>query len=228
MNKMLTRGGIEFLAVLLGISGSLWLDDRSTYALDRKYEIEAYERLSNALLQDIEGLKVDAKKNDRMISVLEKMINGMGDISNDSLINYIDITQSYSDMETHTSDYETLKNTGRLYNVTDIDMLESIIDMYDNKYREIEDWKSEDKRAIWLQDEFFIKNYSMRVAPNWTTIKGIKKDRERLINDSTYQNYLIFLFKVKSRMNEEWGKLRAEMIQLNADITLRLEELVKK
>tara|TARA_B100001540_G_C15741512_1_gene612485 strand:+ start:656 stop:1342 length:687 start_codon:yes stop_codon:yes gene_type:complete len=228
MNKMLTRGGIEFLAVLLGISGSLWLDDRSTYALDRKYEIEAYERLSNALLQDIEGLKVDAKKNDRMISVLEKMINGMGDISNDSLINYIDITQSYSDMETHTSDYETLKNTGRLYNVTDIDMLESIIDMYDNKYREIEDWKSEDKRAIWLQDEFFIKNYSMRVAPNWTTIKDIKKDRERLINDSTYQNYLIFLFKVKSRMNEEWGKLRAEMIQLNADITLRLEELVKK
>ena len=70
MNKMLTRGGIEFLAVLLGISGSLWLDDRSTYALDRKYEIEAYERLSNALLQDIEGLKVDAKKNDRMISCL--------------------------------------------------------------------------------------------------------------------------------------------------------------
>jgi len=228
MNKMLTRGGIEFLAVLLGISGSLWLDDRSTYALDRKYEIEAYERLSNALLQDIEGLKVDAKKNDRMISVLEKMIDGMGDISNDSLINYIDITQSYSDMETHTSDYETLKNTGRLYNVTDIDMLGSIIDMYDNKYREIEDWKSEDKRAIWLQDEFFIKNYSMRVAPNWTTIKDIKKDRERLINDSTYQNYLIFLFKVKSRMNEEWGKLRAEMIKLNADITLRLEELVKK
>ena len=228
MNKMLTRGGIEFLAVLLGISGSLWLDDRSTYALDRKYEIEAYERVSNALLQDIEGLKVDAKKNDRMISVLEKMINGMGDISNDSLINYIDITQSYSDMETHTSDYETLKNTGRLYNVTDIDMLEKIIDMYDNKYREIEDWKSEDKRAIWLQDEFFIKNYSMRVAPNWTTIKDIKKDRERLINDSTYQNYLIFLFKVKSRMNEEWGKLRAEMIKLNADITLRLEELVKK
>jgi hypothetical protein len=119
MNKMLTRGGIEFLAVLLGISGSLWLDDRSTYALDRKYEIEAYERLSNALLQDIEGLKVDAKKNDRMISVLEKMINGMGDISNDSLINYIDITQSYSDMETHTSDYETLKKRGRLYNVTE-------------------------------------------------------------------------------------------------------------
>ena len=107
-------------------------------------------------------------------------------------------------------------------------MLEKIIDMYDNKYTEIEDWKSEDKRAIWLQDEFFIKNYSMRVAPNWTTIKNIKKDRERMINDSTYQNYLIFLFKVKSRMNEEWGKLRGEMIKLNDDISLRLEELVKK
>ena len=27
MKNLLARGGIEFLAVLLGISGSLWVDD---------------------------------------------------------------------------------------------------------------------------------------------------------------------------------------------------------
>ena len=46
MKNILARGGIEFLAVLLGISGSLWLDDRSTFNQERKYEIEAYQRLS--------------------------------------------------------------------------------------------------------------------------------------------------------------------------------------
>ena len=56
MKNIIARGGIEFLAVLLGISGSLWLDDRSTYTQERKYEIEAYQRLSNALTLDIEGL----------------------------------------------------------------------------------------------------------------------------------------------------------------------------
>ena len=91
MKNIFARGGIEFLAVLLGISGSLWLDDRSTFTQERKYEIEAYQRLSNALTLDMEGLKEDAKKNKRMIYVLGLMINSMNKISNDSLLHYIDI-----------------------------------------------------------------------------------------------------------------------------------------
>ncbi len=225
MNKMLTRGGIEFLAVLLGISGSLWLDDRAQYASDRKYEIEAYQRLSNALTLDIEGLEEDAKENVRMIDVLDLMINNIEAIPNDSMVLYIDITQSYSDMETHISDYETLKNTGRLYNITDIDMLQRIIDMYDKKYGEIDDWKAEDKRAIWLQDEFFISNYAMQPSSKWTTLKNISNDRSRLNSDKTYRNHLVFLYKVKTQMNVEWETLKNEMIKLNSDIDQKLKEL---
>ena len=225
MKNVIARGGIEFLAVLLGISGSLWLDDRSTYAQERKYEIEAYQRLSNALALDIEGLVEDAKENVRMIEVLNLMINDIESISNDSMVLYIDITQSYSDMETHISDYETLKNTGRLYNITDLDMLQRIIDMYDKKYGEINDWKAEDKRAIWLQDEFFINNYSMQPSSKWTTLKNVSKDRSRLNTDKTYRNHLVFLYKVKTQMRVEWETLQNEMINLNNDIIQKLEEL---
>ena len=115
---------------------------------------------SNALTLDMKGLVEDAEKNERMIGVLELMINRIDAVSNDSLKHYIDITQSYSDMETHVSDYETLKNTGRLYSINNIDMLQRIIDMYDKSYGEIADWKAEDKRAIFMQDEFFIENYA--------------------------------------------------------------------
>ena len=225
MKNVIVRGGIEFLAVLLGISGSLWLDDRSTYTQERKYEIEAYQRLSNALTLDIEGLMEDAKENVRMIDVLNLMINNIESISNDSMVVYIDITQSYSDMETHISDYETLKNTGRLYNITDIDMLQRIIDMYDKKYGEINDWKAEDKRAIWLQDEFFINNYAMQPSSKWTTLKNVSKDRSRLNSDKTYRNHLVFLYKVKTQMRVEWETLQNEMINLNNDIIQKLQEL---
>jgi len=225
MKNIFARGGIEFLAVLLGISGSLWLDDRSTFTQERKYEIEAYQRLSNALTLDMEGLKEDAKKNKRMIYVLGLMINSMNKISNDSLLHYIDITQSYTDMETHVSDYETLKNTGRLYSIKNMDMLQSIIDMYDKKYGEISDWKAEDKRAIFMQDEFFIKNYAMQPAKNWTTIRNIEKDRQRLIDDNTYRNYLIFLYQVKNRMNVEWNKLIVDIQTLNTEILTQVKVL---
>ncbi len=225
MKNVIARGGIEFLAVLLGISGSLWLDDRSTYAQERKYEIEAYQRLSNALALDIEGLVEDAKENVRMIEVLNLMINDIESISNDSMVLYIDITQSYSDMETHISDYETLKNTGRLYNITDLDMLQRIIDMYDKKYGEINDWKAEDKRAIWLQDEFFINNYAMQPSSKWTTLKNVSQDRSRLNTDKTYRNHLVFLYKVKTQMRIEWEKLQKEMIDLNNDIIQKLQGL---
>lgn len=225
MKNVLARGGIEFLAVLLGISGSLWLDDRSTFTQERKYEVEAYQRLSNALSVDMQGLKEDAEKNDRMIYVLGLMINRMNTISNDSLLHYIDITQSYTDMETHVSDYETLKNTGRLYSISNMDMLQRVIDMYDKKYGEISDWKAEDKRAIFMQDEFFIKNYAMQPADSWTTLRDIKKDRQRLINDDTYRNYLIFLYQVKNRMNAEWNKLIIDIGSLNKDILTQVREL---
>ena len=225
MKNVLARGGIEFLAVLLGISGSLWLDDRSTFTQERKYEVEAYQRLSNALSVDMQGLKEDAEKNDRLIYVLGLMINRMNTISNDSLLPYIDITQSYTDMETHVSDYETLKNTGRLYSISNMDMLQRVIDMYDKKYGEISDWKAEDKRAIFMQDEFFIKNYAMQPADSWTTLRDIKKDRQRLINDDTYRNYLIFLYQVKNRMNAEWNKLIIDIESLNKDILAQVREL---
>ncbi len=57
VKNILARGGIEFLAVLLGISGSLWIDDSSTNRNDRTEEYEAYSRLSNALEQDIKNLE---------------------------------------------------------------------------------------------------------------------------------------------------------------------------
>ena len=225
MKNVLAKGGIEFLAVLLGISGSLWLDDRSTLNQERRYEIEAYQRLSNALTLDIKGLKEDAEKNERMIAVLELMINRIEVISNDSLKHYIDITQSYSDMETHVSDYETLKNTGRLYSINNIDMLQRIIDMYDKSYGEIADWKAEDKRAIFMQDEFFINNYAMQPAENWTTLRNVDIDRLRLTNDITYRNYLIFLYQVKNRMNVEWKKLVTDISALNDDILKEIKFL---
>ena len=75
MKNILARGGIEFLAVILGISGSLWIDDNSNYKKDRKQEYEAYNRLSNALSEDIKLIDAALIENDRGLFVIEMMIS---------------------------------------------------------------------------------------------------------------------------------------------------------
>jgi len=224
MKNILARGGIEFLAVIMGISGSLWLDDNNTYNSDRKQEYEAYDRLSNALSEDIKLMDEALIENDRVIYIIEKMMNDMSSLSNDTLSVYIDESQTYANINPHISDYETLKNTGRLYKITDIDLLQKIIDLYDNRYGVIDHWTIEDKRAIFMQDEFFINNYAMAPSVKWTTLKNVMRDRDKLNNDSTYHNYLIFLFKVKTTLKTQWSKLKDEILSLQKEIQSKVDQ----
>jgi len=224
MKNILARGGIEFLAVIMGISGSLWLDDNNTYNTDRKQEYEAYDRLSNALSEDIKLMDEALIENDRVIYIIEKMMNDMSSLSNDTLSVYIDESQTYANINPHISDYETLKNTGRLYKITDIDLLQKIINLYDNRYGVIDHWTIEDKRAIFMQDEFFINNYAMAPSVKWTTLKNVISDRDILNNDSTYHNYLIFLFKVKTTLKTEWNKLKDEILSLQKEIQSKVDQ----
>ena len=55
MKNVLARGGIEFLAVLLGISGSLWIDDYS----EKK-------ELDKQVFASLHALKDDLKANETL------------------------------------------------------------------------------------------------------------------------------------------------------------------
>ncbi len=110
MKNILARGGIEFLAVIMGISGSLWLDDNNTYNSDRKQEYEAYDRLSNALSEDIKLMDEALIENDRVIYIIENMMNNMSNLSNDTLSVYIDESQTYANINPHISDQNLIKD----------------------------------------------------------------------------------------------------------------------
>ena len=220
MKNLLARGGIEFLAVLLGITGSLGIDDWSSSRNDIIEEYSAYSRLSKAMEQDIENIEKELLKNDKMVQIINHMINDISEIDADSLTLYIDQTQSYVTVMPQFSDYEALKSTGKLYKISDFDLLQKIIDLYDNKYGEIERLMIEDKRAIFMQDEFFIQNYAMKPAIEWTTLKDAESDLDRIKSDKVYMNYLVFMYKVKMQVNERWSKLIDDIKIVKKEIDL--------
>ena len=222
MKNILARGGIEFIAVLLGISGSLWIDDRSTIQNDRTEEYEAYSRLSNALEQDITNLEKALIENNEMVTILKRMIDDIESVSIDSLLGYIDRTQAYATINPQYSDYEALKSTGRLFKISNFDLLQKIIDLYDINYDNIERMKIEDKRAVFMQDEFFINNYAMQPSLKWTTLKNINEDFERIKGDFVYKNYLVFMYKIKIEINERWTSVINDIKNVKKEIDLQI------
>ena len=226
MRNLLARGGIEFIAVVLGISGSLWIDDWSTSRSDISEEYSAYVRLSKAMEQDIVNLEKELEKNNKMVEVINYLINNINDIEADSLVLYIDQTQSYVTLMPQLSDYEALKSTGKLYKISDFNLLQKIIDLYDIKYGEIDRLMVEDKRAIFMQDEFFIQNYAMKPAKKWTTLKDAKADLNRIKLDKVYMNYLVFMYKVKMQVNERWATLIEDIKIVKNEIDLKNQNKV--
>ena len=56
MKNILAKGGIEFLAVLIGITSSLWIDDYSTSLNDKKKGKEALINISGSLNKDLKHI----------------------------------------------------------------------------------------------------------------------------------------------------------------------------
>ena len=52
MKNTITRGGIEFLAVLLGLSGSLWMDNSIKENENKVQNRKILTRLYNNLISD--------------------------------------------------------------------------------------------------------------------------------------------------------------------------------
>ena len=65
MKNILARGGVEFVAVFLGIALSLWVDD---------YREE--KELSDRITDDYENIYYEVKSN---IRIIEEIINGTRD-----------------------------------------------------------------------------------------------------------------------------------------------------
>ena len=54
MKNILARGGIEFIAVVMGITISLWIEDGKNKNFQQKEQISLLENLKTSLNQDLE------------------------------------------------------------------------------------------------------------------------------------------------------------------------------
>ena len=217
MKKVLARGGVEFLAVLLGISLSLWVDENST-------KKEIHQALQKDLINIRADLKKDINEIQRIDSLKTKGLDQIRiylDIINDKrqisdintkllLKNYGNISYTFFPMG---SSYLVALNSGRLNYIEDLELIVVLSKYYQNSYERI-------KTNNYMFDEFLNKNFFRyrSIIENKKTLEGkiavikseeffeyILEARDRIL---VYQNYVL------GDMNNSASKL-LEIIEKN-------------
>ena len=219
MKNIFARGGVEFLAVLLGISLSLWVDENST-----KKEIH------QALQKDLINIRADLKKDINEIQRIDSLktkgldqIRVYLDIINEKrqitdinpkllLKNYGNISYTFFPMG---SSYLVALNSGRLNYIEDLELIVVLSKYYQNSYERI-------KTNNYMFDEFLNKNFFRyrSIIENKKTLEGkiavIKSEEffeyiiEVMDRILVYQNYVL------GDMNNSASKL-LEIIEKNIE-----------
>ncbi len=217
MKNIFARGGVEFLAVLLGISLSLWVDENST-------KKEIHQALQKDLINIRADLKKDINEIQRIDSLKTKGLDQIRiylDIINDKrqisdintkllLKNYGNISYTFFPMG---SSYLVALNSGRLNYIEDLELIVVLSKYYQNSYERI-------KTNNYMFDEFLNKNFFRyrSIIENKKTLEGkiavikseeffeyILEARDRIL---VYQNYVL------GDMNNSASKL-LEIIEKN-------------
>jgi hypothetical protein len=222
MKNIIAKGGIEFLAVLIGITSSLWIDDYSTSLNDKKQGQEALVNISVSLNQDLKHIDWVIRDLNNANTMLDSMIYNFNSLSKDSIASYLDRTNMYLVFSPRISTYETLKNTGQLYKISDLDILKKIVNIYDMFYKVIEDWSLEDKRNILLLQDHLIENYDIVPSDIWIIkFRDLDKEYYKLKNDQKLFNYLSALYGTKKGAleNINWAKKRNLKVLTEIDLS---------
>ena len=224
MKNIIAKGGIEFLAVLIGITSSLWIDDYSTSLNDKKQGKEALVNISVSLNQDLKHIDWVIRDLNNANTMLDSMIYNFNSLSKDSVASYLDRTNMYLVFSPRISTYETLKNTGQLYKISDLNILEKIIGIYDMNYSWIKNMADEDERNTLILQDHLIEHYDIVPSDIWfIKLRDLDKEYDKLKNDQKIFNYLSVIYGTKKGALEtiNWTKKRVLKTLLKIDLSIK-------
>ena len=174
-----TRGSIEFLAVLLGLSGSLWIDGNIKENEARKQNTEILTRLYNNLRADSLDGEWNRKAYERGIKGCKNVIkwcdlNPSFSIVNDSIEKDISTMLIATFFGNNEEEYNSLKNSGKMHLINNKSLISDL-----HRYYTFLNWTDYVDADTWRLSEEevgpFLSNYAdeLYFNRNDTTKKNV-------------------------------------------------------
>jgi hypothetical protein len=220
MKNILTRGGIEFLAVMIGVSLSLWVDENSK---NKEIHFALQKDLINIradLNEDINEIeRIDSLKSkglDQLEIYLEIINNKLVVEEVDSTLlfkDYDDISYTFFPMG---SSYLVSLNSGRINYIEDLELIIALSKYYQNSYERI-------KTNNFMFDEFLNKHFFRfrSVLKDQKTIN----DKYKIIKSGKYLEYIL---EAKDRITAYQSYVLVDMKISAKNLLMIIQKNIKK
>jgi len=221
MEKLLTRGGVELIAVVLGITLSLWVDDKKDLSVVKKNNVKTLKSIKAEVALRIKYIDRKMNQYKRDIEVGDYIIKNWNKIDYDSIAsitkNDRDIIltlKAYRAINLPTSIYNSLNSDGSIGKLEQDSIKIILNDLYEVIPAHIVDGVENERVLYHSFNEYIIKNYPIIV--NDAVGKKEYDDYGRFFDDDVVLGYVL-----------EKTHLRKFILKLITNYYNRLIELKK-
>ena len=226
MKNILARGGIEFLAVLLGLSGSLWIDDVSKKNAQRKEFYQDLIAINNELLDDlnvvsdkIEYNETKLKEIREFLSIFERSRIGKEALDTIALFKEPLGNRSFFGKK---SAYLSSKSSGNFNRTSNLKIVQALTNLYDQTYVRM-DANNTYMDDITLGDDYWSWYLSQSTRNFIYNIDEVLN----VINSSEFYNWVIkneYMFSYFiDLMKETQKEMIVTQVQLTKELNVEFE-----
>ena len=218
MKNILARGGIEFIAVLFGISGSLYIDD-----------LQNQNEMKVQISKSMHALIGELSANSQQLSKLEdKLIKDLPEldknIKKDSIEYWTPVDLDMRIFKAFTNwgqplnrvVFNSIESSGLIYNINDDSLRNEIINLYENTYSRFDyvvDYELTDIKKL---DNTYVKAFILKDDPksiSWIIDWSIKANRDQLKKNQLLMNHFI-ISRANKRILQKIIPLQKQMTQI--------------
>ena len=194
MKNILARGGIEFLAVFIGIVLSLWVDDRRDLNTVRKNNYKTLNSLKNEVNLRVDYIDIKIIQYQRDISIGDYVINNWSKTNLDTIFHktkddrgIVLTLKAYRAINLPISIYNSLNSDGSIGKIEQ-DSIKVILDnLYEVYPAYIVDGVENERILYHSFNEYIIKNYPKIVDGSLNGLN--RKEYEKFFNDDVVLGY---------------------------------------
>ena len=228
MRNILARGGIEFLAVLLGITLSLWIDNINKQSeLDKEIH-KSLSALSDELEIKIADLSKQRGRFEKSIKIIEKTLT----LKSLKGFNHAQLDEIFDSVINHLMDdykhsvYKSLEISGLIYSIQNINLRNKIIRLYSEHFSILGDALNYNLDVIKKLDDIVNRDFEFRneflTLPklNWNNPTNLLQFK----NNIEFRNSILTSRVIKLWVLRQIDKTKEEAEQVQQEIKRYINE----
>lgn len=228
MKNLFARGGIEFLAVLLGISGSLWMENNRQIKLEDEQIYNTLYSLKEELITLNEYSERYKSKILRDYRICDKLLTDWGSNDIDSLVNQelegrnlILTIKAYRAFHPPISIFNSLKSDGSIGLIKNPNIKTKINNVYEVSFSHIQEGVDNERNLYQKLNEYMILNYPYLLIDNQSS--KYKTALTKFLNDEIVLAYII----EKNSMRNFLANLISRYMTRVNDLNLLIDSQIK-